>query len=109
MILFFRRLGFLLCLLVFVLATPGLSSGAAKPSVQVEWIRRNAIPLKTVEAGNGFDDITPLEHIVGDARVVALGEATHGTREFFQLKHRIIEFSRDPDGLQYFHNRSEHA
>src|SRR5262249_23299687 len=25
-------------------------------------------------------------------RIVSLGEATHGTREFFQLKHRLLEF-----------------
>lgn len=29
---------------------------------------------------------------IGNARIVALGEATHGTREFFQLKHRMLEF-----------------
>jgi erythromycin esterase len=34
----------------------------------------------------------PLEALVGNARVVALGEATHGTREFFQIKHRILKF-----------------
>lgn len=34
----------------------------------------------------------PLKQIIGNARVVALGEATHGTREFFQMKHRILEF-----------------
>jgi erythromycin esterase len=34
----------------------------------------------------------PLKEIVGNARVVSLGEATHGTREFFQLKHRMLEF-----------------
>jgi len=30
----------------------------------------------------------PLAKIVGNARIVALGEATHGTCEFFQLQHR---------------------
>ena len=27
-----------------------------------------------------------------DARIVSLGEATHGTREIFQLKHRMLEY-----------------
>ena len=27
-----------------------------------------------------------------DAKLVALGEATHGTKEFFQMKHRIFQF-----------------
>src|SRR5678809_272309 len=56
------------------------------------WIRTNAVPLKTVEARHGFDDMEPLRRIIGDARIVSLGEATHGTREFFQLKHRMLEF-----------------
>jgi erythromycin esterase-like protein len=30
--------------------------------------------------------------LIGDARIVSLGEATHGTREFFKLKHRMIEY-----------------
>jgi erythromycin esterase len=68
--------------------SPGIADTAAVHA----WIRNNAIPLTTVEAGNGFADLQPLRKIVGDARVVALGEGTHGTREFFQLKHRLLEF-----------------
>lgn len=30
--------------------------------------------------------------MIGNARVVALGEATHGTREFFRMKDRILRF-----------------
>jgi erythromycin esterase len=41
---------------------------------------------------SGFDDIQFLREMVGEASVVSLGEATHGTREFFQMKHRILEF-----------------
>jgi erythromycin esterase-like protein len=68
----------------------------------VEWIRAQAIPLRTVEAGNGFADMQPLKKIVGDARIVALGEATHGTREFFQLKHRMLEFLAEEMGFSIF-------
>ena len=67
-----------------------------------DWIRENAIPLKTVEAGHGFEDLRPLKKIVGSARVVALGEATHGTREFFQLKHRMLEFLAAEMGFTVF-------
>src|SRR5262245_5848460 len=58
----------------------------------VAWIRRHAIPLATVEPGSTFDDLEPLRAMLAKARVVSLGEATHGTREFFQLKHRLIEY-----------------
>lgn len=73
---------------------------AAQP--QVDWMRKNAIPLKTVEAGNGFDDMQPLKKVMGDARIVSLGEATHGTREFFQLKHRMVEFLATQMGFTIF-------
>jgi hypothetical protein len=74
------------------------------PSAQqpVDWIRKNAIALQTVEAGNGFNDLQPLKKVVGDARIVAIGEATHGTREFFQLKHRMIEFLANQMGFTIF-------
>jgi erythromycin esterase len=38
------------------------------------------------------DDIEALRRIVGDARVVALGENTHGTRDFFEMKARMLRF-----------------
>jgi len=58
----------------------------------VAWAKKHAIPIKTVEAQNGFGDLQPLKLIVGRSRVVGMGEATHGTREFFQFKHRMFEF-----------------
>jgi erythromycin esterase len=64
----------------------------ARHAAAVAWLKEHAIPLATAEAGSGFDDLAPLREVVGDARVVALGEATHGTREFFQMKHRLLEF-----------------
>jgi len=62
------------------------------PQKLLSWLRRQAIQLTTVEAGNGSADLQPLKSVIGGARIVALGEATHGTREFFQLKHRLLEF-----------------
>jgi erythromycin esterase-like protein len=47
--------------------------------------------FRTVEPGGGYRDLMPLLDMIGDARVVGLGECTHGTREFHQLKHRIVE------------------
>lgn len=66
------------------------------------WIRDNAIPLRTVLPGSGFDDMQPLRKMIGSAHIVALGEATHGTREFFQLKHRMLEFLVNEMGFTIF-------
>jgi erythromycin esterase len=73
----------------------------APPAVHA-WIADNEIPLATVEARHGFADLAPLAATIGDARVVALGEATHGTREFFQLKHRLLEYLVEVHGFTVF-------
>jgi erythromycin esterase len=73
-----------------------------KRQIVIAWLKENAIPLKSVEAGNGFADLQPLKKIFKDARFVGLGEATHGTREFFQFKHRMLEFLVKEMGFRVF-------
>ncbi len=79
-----------------------LIAEAAFAQSPTAWAKAHAIPLKTVEAGHGFDDMQPLKKVVGDAQIVQLGEATHGTREFFQLKHRMLEFLATELGFNIF-------
>ncbi|HKV10767.1 MAG TPA: erythromycin esterase family protein [Thermoanaerobaculia bacterium] len=73
------------------------------PSAEaVDWLRQNAIAFDTVEARHGFADLQPLKNVIGDARIVSLGEGTHGTREFFQMKHRLLEFLATEMGFTHF-------
>ncbi|HEU4562042.1 MAG TPA: erythromycin esterase family protein [Longimicrobium sp.] len=66
-------------------ATGQAPSAAADTSAQVvELVRRAAVPL----AGGGRDHDSLLA-MVGDARFVLLGEATHGTHEFYAERARI--------------------
>ncbi|MEA2602258.1 MAG: erythromycin esterase [Acidobacteriota bacterium] len=77
-------------------------STAQPTSPAVAWLRKKAIPFRTPEAGNGFADLQPLRKLIGDARIVSLGEDTHGTREFFQMKHRLVEFLASEMGFTLF-------
>jgi erythromycin esterase len=74
----------------------------AEREAVVEWVTEHALPLTTVEAGSGFEDMEPLVELIGDARIVSLGESTHGSREFFQLKHRMLEFLVERMGFTVF-------
>lgn len=78
------------------------SAWAFEEQPVVEWMRTHAVRLTTPEAGHGFADMQPLKKIIGNARIVALGEATHGTREFFQIKHRMLEFLATEMGFSIF-------
>lgn len=84
----------------FVQGRQVIPPGPSAPAVS--WLRKAAIPFATPEAGNGFDDLQPLRKLIGDARIVSLGEATHGTREFFQMKHRILELLVEEMGFTHF-------
>jgi erythromycin esterase len=76
------------------------STNISPLSADIQWLKANAIPFDTTEPNHSFEDLMPLKTIIGDARIVALGEATHGTHEFFQMKHRMLEFwSRKWDSI----------
>ncbi len=64
--------------------------------------RNTSSPIRTVAAETDFADLLPFRQVVGDARVVSLGEATHGTREFFRMKHRLVEFMVEDLGFTLF-------
>jgi erythromycin esterase len=71
----------------------------------LRWLAAHAAPLRTVEAPSGAAgdaDLALFSRIVGDARIVALGESTHGTREFFQAKHRLLEYLVRVHGFRVF-------
>lgn len=59
--------------------------GAVSEQKLVERIADAAEPFSTIEAV----DLGPLLERVGDARIVLLGEATHGTSEFYRMRERI--------------------
>src|SRR6202521_5736435 len=72
------------------------------PAQVVAWIRQNADRLNTDEPKSGLQDVESLQRIIGSARIVALGEATHGSREFFSIKHRIFELLVEKMGFTLF-------
>lgn len=53
-------------------------------------LAREAHPLRSTEPDAPDRDLGRLDRIIGSATIVGLGEATHSSREFFTLKHRIF-------------------
>ena len=70
----------------------------------IAWLEAEALPLQAVEPSDQDDyaDLMPLKELIGDARIVALGEATHGTHEFFTMKHRLVRFLIEEMGFNMF-------
>lgn len=54
------------------------------PATVARWVRAQSVPLTSP---------SQLRSIVGNARVIGLGEPEHGAEDFFALRNRIVQFS----------------
>ena len=69
---------------------------------ETAWIEANAHPFDGPHLSLPNEGIAFLRDIVGDARIVSLGENTHGARDFFEMKARILRFLVEEMGFNTF-------
>lgn len=50
------------------------------------------IPITTFQPDSNFQDLEFLKQTLKERKIIALGEATHGTHEFFKYKDRLTRF-----------------
>ena len=67
-----------------------------------QWVAATAIPFATDDPTASLADLAPFGAMVGSARIVGAGEATHGTREFFRMKHRLFRYLAETQGFTHF-------
>ncbi|MCB5181923.1 erythromycin esterase family protein [Streptomyces antimicrobicus] len=78
---------------------------AARPATDAGVVRsleRAAHPLRSTEPGGRTADLRALGDMVGKAKVVGLGEATHGSHEFFTMKERVFRHLVEERGFTTF-------
>jgi erythromycin esterase-like protein len=88
--------------LAVVPPAPAGAAAGSDSAATVRWMRRTAHAFEAVEPREDHRDLAFLKRLVGDARIVALGEGTHGTREFFTMKHRITRYLASEMGFTVF-------
>ncbi|MET7689547.1 erythromycin esterase family protein [Streptomyces sp. NPDC005483] len=108
----------LLSLSAVAVATPAIGDTGPKPPAAVSVakasasaqhtervvtaIERSAHTLKSTDPEGGLRDLEALGRMVGSAKVVGLGEATHGSRDFFRMKHRVFRYLVEEKGFRSF-------
>jgi erythromycin esterase len=87
----------LAALLVAIALLPACTQAGLPPDpdheARVGWLKKHSLPLRSIDpADEDFADLEPLRKVIGEARVVQLGEQSHGDGATFHAKARLIKF-----------------
>ena len=63
------------------------------------WVATHALPIATVDSATGVLDLQRVRQVIGSARVVALGEPTHGAHEPLAFRNRLFRYLVDELGF----------
>ena len=68
----------------------------------IAWARGEAIPLSIPRTDENFDDLHFLGDVVGDARIVAVGENAHYLHEWNRIRARVFKYLVKEHGFNTF-------
>ena len=86
---------FAICALLCCGAAIGKNNAA-----KVVWLSKHAVRIRSIQIEDAdFSDLNPLVKLIGDARIVELGEESHGDGAAFQAKARLIRFLHEKMGF----------
>src|SRR6185369_9904206 len=72
---------------------PAAHAASVTTESQPEGLGKHAWPVRTLDAGDpDFTDLDPIADAIGTARVVQLGEPSHGAGTAFSAKARLVQF-----------------
>lgn len=95
-----RRLLRLLGLLAIGLSACAGGGSRLTAEERVAWLSQHALRVRSIDpADEDFSDLQPLHEVIGDARVVMLGEQSHGDGSTFLAKVRLIRFLHQEMGF----------
>ena len=57
----------------------------------MDWMAQHASPIQAIDPGTDAHDLARWDSLTASARVIGLGEQTHGSSEFSRMKLRLIE------------------
>lgn len=80
-----------------LLATP--TTGFATVGIRIEETPAEVIDRVAVDAPGGIPPFEVLDELIGDARIVLIGESSHGTHEFYRARAEITKWLIEEKGF----------
>jgi erythromycin esterase len=69
------------------------ATGTFSDAERSEWLRKNLLAVRSLDpTDETYDDLEPMAAAIGSARLVLLGESSHGAGSDFKAKVRLIKF-----------------
>src|SRR5262249_32904995 len=91
---------FLIALVLSTAACGAAAPTAPKVDPRVDWLKKHALALRSIDpAAEDFSDLEGIRKAIGEARIVQLGEQTHGDGATFHAKTRLIKFLHQKCGF----------
>src|SRR6185437_11658627 len=76
------------------------ASAAPPPLTPSQWMQNQARAIEHTDAPNDdYADLQPLGDAIGNARIVALAEADHGSGTIMSMKSRLIKYLHEKKGF----------
>jgi len=92
----------------FTIKIDGKEYGSALPDFreptkdEITKLNNHAIQIKSFNLTASSKDLLPLKSMVGDAKMIALGENSHGSAPIYKFKLRLIEYLVKEKGFTVF-------
>jgi erythromycin esterase len=83
-------------------STPAPTPTPVASATQVSWLQKATVPLASVDPTAPATDLAFLGDVVGNASIIGLGEASHGSSEFQTMKHRLFQYLVEQKGITAF-------
>jgi erythromycin esterase len=82
----------LLISLTVCLSCSDIAGDGSPDDPERSWLETHAVPLNSADPDVVEPNLSVLRETIGDARIVGMGEATHGTTEFWKIRQKLSEY-----------------
>ncbi len=87
-------------MIFLLLPVTGCRKNIEHTDADISWLRNELIAINSSDPAINESSMDSLLEKIGDAQIVALGEATHGTSEFWKIRQKITRYLVEKKGFR---------